>query len=291
MSLDTTWFRCPICMRRLAPIQRLVIGCDTGHRFDVSKHGTVTLLPPKAPRTIGDDSEMLAARASLLDSRLYEPIAHAVVQATGQWRRSEVHTARDPSARPRIADFGSGTGYYTNAVAREHVGSPVLAADRSPIAARMSARAVADATGVILDIWRPLPLNDDVVDIALNVFAPRNPAEYARVMRADGILVVVVPREDHLIELQRAGAMLSISDDKGAKVTAALVEAGFTRETGAAVEYRREIDAAQRELLTDMGPTAHHVRSADERPSGSPARSSVTVSVEVLTFRLDARGD
>ena len=55
------------------------LGCDTGHRFDVARQGIVTLLPPKAPRTVGDDRAMLDARAALLDGGAYAPIASAII--------------------------------------------------------------------------------------------------------------------------------------------------------------------------------------------------------------------
>ena len=61
MSIDTTWLRCPNCLLHLDAVDDRTLGCDTGHRFDISKHGVVTLLPPKAPRTIGDDRAMLDA--------------------------------------------------------------------------------------------------------------------------------------------------------------------------------------------------------------------------------------
>ncbi|MGI9824560.1 methyltransferase domain-containing protein [Agromyces sp. Marseille-Q5079] len=258
-----------------------MIGCENGHRFDVSKYRTVTLLPPKAPRTIGDDREMLAARAALLDSALYGPIASALRDATSAW------SPRGGAALPRIADFGSGTGYYTEVVATAHEGSPVLAADRSPTAVRMSTRAVEGATGVVLDIWRPLPLRDDVVDIALNIFAPRNPAEYARVIRARGILVVVVPRENHLLELQRSGSMLTIPEGKQHQVTSALAAAGFALVGQVPVEYTGDVDTAQRALLTAMGPTAHHLpTTARDEAEQIGEHTTVTVAVDVLTFAL-----
>ncbi|WP_170296945.1 methyltransferase domain-containing protein [Agromyces salentinus] len=224
---------------------------------------------------------MLTARSSLLDSSVYAPISESVVDATFRWQPEPGRQRMSP----RIADFGCGTGYYTAAVARAHPAADVLVTDRSPVAARMAVRAVEGATGVVLDIWRPLPLRDGVVDIALNIFAPRNPSEYARVIREAGILVVVVPRENHLEELQQRGDMLSIPEGKELQVATALGQVGFDALDRTGLEYEALVDAAQRRLLTAMGPTAHHAREGEsDRLDESVGAMSVTVSVEVLTF-------
>ena len=81
MSIDSTWLRCPNCFLDLAEVDGNVFGCAAGHRFDRAKHGYLTLLPPKAPRTVGDDREMLRSRAALLDSGAYAPIAAAITDA------------------------------------------------------------------------------------------------------------------------------------------------------------------------------------------------------------------
>ncbi len=289
MSFDTTWFRCPNCFSPLSATADLVIGCENGHRFDVARQGTVTLLPPRAPRTVGDDHKMLTARAALLDSALYVPIADAIADLA---QRNLASLPAGGPLGPRLVDFGCGTGYYASRVAERVSAAAVLVADRSPVAVRVAVRAVPGATGVVLDIWRPLPLRDDSADLALNVFAPRNPEEYARVVRPGGTLVVVVPRENHLAELRRDGSVLTVPADKERLVTESLGAAGFDLAETAHVEYSASISDDQRAHLVAMGPSAHHVAEAaanDAGPAGEAAthetEQQVTVSVDVLAFR------
>lgn len=279
MSIDSTWFRCPNCFLPLTAISERVLGCDSGHRYDISRQGTVTLLPPRAPQTIGDSREMLEARRDLLESGLYEPIAEAIVAAS-------VDALADV-ASPRVADLGCGTGYYAGRLAQALDSALFLAADRSPTAVRMAARSIPRCTGVVLDLWRPLPLRDAIADLAINVFAPRNPPEFSRVIRPGGILIVVVPTADHLTELRSGGELLDIPAGKDAQVTAQLRSAGFSPLRAVRVVYRAIVDAVQRAELVGMGPSAHHVVVPD--PS-SAARADapverVTVSVDVLAFR------
>lgn len=281
MSIDSTWFRCPNCFLPLAPVTELTLGYDTGHRFDVSRHGTVTLLPPRAPNTVGDTREMLDARARLLGSGLFQPIVDAIAQAA-------VAVSVDDSPA-RIVDLGCGTGYYAARVAEVLPGT-VLAADRSPIAVRLATRSIPRASGVVLDLWKPLPLRDAVADIALNVFAPRNPSEFARILSPQGRLIVVVPTPVHLQELRHAGALLDIPEGKAERVVDQFTAVGLSLHHRTAVEYTRDASAATRAELAGMGPSAHHVASLEStsQMDDRGARSAVTISVDVLVFRPPA---
>ncbi|MBM7504735.1 methyltransferase domain-containing protein [Agromyces aurantiacus] len=275
MSIDSTWLRCPNCFSDLSPVGDRVFGCDHGHRFDRSKYGFLTLLPPKAPRTVGDDRDMLAARAALLGSGAYAPIADEVVRSIASC------VARSDGERLRVADLGCGTGYYAERVAAATGDVDLLLADRSPDAVRAALRALPESTGVVLDIWRPLPLRDAGADVILDIFAPRNPGEFARVLRTHGTLVVVVPRATHLAELRAAGMLLDIPPEKSVTVSEQLAVAGIERRTARSVEYTLSADRATRALLAGMGPSAHHATS----PADDHAEAvEVTVSVDVLTF-------
>ena len=291
MSIDSTWLRCPNCFRPLAEVATRVLGCDSGHRFDLSKHGTITLLPPRAPHTVGDSREMLDARSRLLDSGAYAPIAEAIVDAAEA-------VARSTSNPLRVADLGCGTGYYSTSIAARVPSAIFLLADRSPIAVRLAARALPNASGVVLDLWRPLPIRDDSVDLAIDVFAPRNPPEFARIIRPGGTLVVVVPTDRHLQELRAVGRLLDIPSGKAAQVTEQLAAVGFIPVGRAPVEYVAAFDAAQLHALVAMGPSAHHAAETTTNrsptppsPVGAPdgvgphAAIDVTVSVDVLLFR------
>ena len=136
------------------------------------------------------------------------------------------------------------------------------------------------------DVWGELPLRDGAADLALNVFAPRNGGEIARVLAPDGALIVVTPTPRHLQELAALPGMLRVDERKDERVQAALsssLSLGGTTRAGAAAgavpdDVRR---------LVAMGPSARHV-DPDELERGlaelaEPA--TVTASVTIETFR------
>ncbi|MFF2274134.1 methyltransferase domain-containing protein [Agromyces sp. NPDC058136] len=289
MSIDSTWLRCPNCFHDLSPVDERTLGCDSGHRFDRSKYGYVTLLPPKAPRTIGDDPAMLRARAELLGSGAYSPISDAIIDVV----RGAAATSAAPDDALRIADLGCGTGHYSAELATAFPSGEFLLADRSPDAVRASLRTLPSATGVVLDIWRPLPVRDRSVDVILNVFAPRNLEEFARVLHPDGVIVTVVPTERHLAELRRDGLVLDIPSGKSDRLVDQFAELEFAVRERRVVEYRLDAGEATRLRIAEMGPSAHHRPDDDGAASGTevaPAGSSapdvepVTISVDVLVF-------
>src|SRR5919206_373512 len=94
--------------------------------------------------------------------------------------------------------------------------------DASRYAARRAARAHPRAMAVVADSWARWPVRDAALDRVLVVFAPRNGAETARVLRPGGRLVVVTPAADHLAELVGPLGLLTVDPAKADRLTAAL---------------------------------------------------------------------
>ncbi|MFD1211523.1 methyltransferase domain-containing protein, partial [Arthrobacter sp. GCM10027362] len=167
-------------------------------------------------------------------------------------------------AAPAVLDAGAGTGYYLAHVLQQRPDAAAVALDLSKFALRRAAQAVPGALCLVWDLWRPLPLAAAGVDLVLNVFAPRNAAEYARVLAPDGHLLVVTPAPGHLAQLRGVVPLLEIQEDKAAKLAEALSE-HFDPVSGQEVFAGMELDAGGVEQLVMMGPGAHHTDAAGVR--------------------------
>ena len=228
----------------------------------MNKRGYVTLLG-SGRKLIGDTAEMLDARDAVLEAGTFSPVAGAVANA---------------AHGPRILDAGAGTGHYLRASLATRPDAFGLAMDLSPTAVARAVRSSPRITGLVADTWQPLPVRTGVADTVLNIFAPRNLPEFHRVLRADGILVVVVPRADHLAELRHDARMLDIPGDKAETVVSA-AEPLFALLTDTHVAARLELDPARAAALVGMGPSARHAGTV------SPKVAQTTLSVNVLRFR------
>lgn len=276
MSAETLaeWLSCPVCAQPLAPAGPTVLGCAHGHRYDLNKRGYATLLSPRS-RVVGDSGPMLDARARVLERGTYAPIVDALNAALDMTVRTN-----------RIVDAGAGTGYYLRSLLSTRPTARGLALDLSPAAVARAVRGSDVIDGVVADTWRPLPVRDGIADVILNIFAPRNLPEFHRILAPEGMLIVVVPRQEHLHELREDGRMLDVPADK----VATLVESTasrFTHTASTEVTFEIVYDATLAESLVAMGPSAHHVRDVGSDMTDSAdisAHSTATVAVDVLTF-------
>lgn len=267
---------CPTCGAVLLE-GGAALRCAQGHGFDIARQGYVSLLGGGRRATSADTPEMVAARDEFLNAGHYDPIATAVTAA--------VTAAVSDSART-VVDVAGGTGHYLAAVLDAQPSAVGLAIDLSVPAVKRAARRHDRMAAVVADAWQPLPVRTGSVDAVLSVFGPRNPSEFARVLAPTGALVVVTPTPRHLAEIRGALGMLDIDDDKSARLDAKL--AGFARTETSGLEYPISLDQDDLRREVMMGPSAHHVTSADldARMPALDLPVTTTVSVEISTWRV-----
>lgn len=134
------------------------------------------------------------------------------------------------------------------------------------------------------DIFRPFPLTDGVADVVLDVFAPRNPAEFHRVPRPTGRSIVVRPTGRHPVELRgRLPAMVTIDPAEEQRLDRAL-DPFFEAAVTAQVEHAVTLTRLGAPDLVAMTPSARHVSHADLNDDGFPP-DQVTVSVPATAHR------
>jgi len=268
--------RCPHCGGDLE-LAGGVARCAAGHSFDVARQGYLNLLPGDARTGSADSAAMVRARVEFLARDHYAAIAAAVADAAGD--------GAGEGAR-RAIDLGAGTGYYLGALLDRLPAARGLALDVSKHALRVAARAHPRIGAVGCDAWAGLPVRDDAAEIAINVFAPRDPAELARVLEPGGTLVVVTPNREHLAELVSAVGMLTVQERKRERLAGKL--GGLFEPTGTtAVERDLALDHAALAALVAMGPSARHLGEQEvERKIDALADPlTVTLSVTVATYR------
>lgn len=216
---------------------------------------------------------MVAARARFLRSGCFDRLRGAV---TG------IAAAGAPE-RGTAVDVGCGTGHYLAGLLDRLPGFWGLGLDSSAPALRMAARVHDRAAAASWDVFRPFPLATAAADLILDVFAPRNPAEFRRILRPEGRLVVARPTDRHLAELRRqAPSMVSVDPSKEQRLHKALSPV-FASVATELVEYCVPLSGQQTQDLMDMTPTARHPGRA--APSAGPCGGPITVSVLITEYR------
>lgn len=249
--------------------------CEAGHRYDVARQGYVNLLEGAAPAA-ADTAEMVAARARVQGAGHLDALTDALLAAV----------ATHAPGPGTVVDLGSGPGHHLAAVLAADEGSTGIAIDLSKHAARRAARAHPRIGAVVADVWDRLPVRTGVAAVVLDVFAPRNGPEIHRVLREDGILVVVTPQPDHLAPLPEALGLLTVAADKPARLDRDLARAAVLVDR-AEVHGRRTVDVEEVRDLVVMGPSAHHLEAddLDARLGDLEPRTEVALAVTVSTYR------
>ena len=232
---------CPHCAGELE-LGPSVVRCGRGHSFDVARQGYLNLLRGAQPAN-ADTAAMLAARGRVLSCGVFDPLVKLVAQHTRGARR--------------VLEVGSGTAHYLRHCLADDPPTRGIALDVSSAAAKVAARVDPRIAAVVADVWTALPLLDQAVDAVVCVFAPRNLAEFSRVLSSDGRLLVLTPNPGHLAALREHHGLLGIEPDKQQRLLAAAAEFFDLRGTSrlrVPVEFSAELAAD----VIAMGPNAFH---------------------------------
>ncbi|MDP5225961.1 MULTISPECIES: SAM-dependent methyltransferase [Arthrobacter] len=229
---------------------------------------------------------MATSRSSFLERGHYQSLVTAMAEVL---RRRLPR----PLAESVLLDAGAGTGYYLHALcAALAAGTPApgdgpgaVAFDISKFALRRAARLNPDAAVFVWDVWKPFPLQDASVDALTVVFAPRNPAEFHRVLRADGSVLVVTPQPGHLREIAGPAGLLDIEEGKLDRLDAGM-GSHFTLAERHSVDAGLRLSRDDVAAVTLMGPAGHHqsLEQLRERVAGLPDATPVTASFTLSVF-------
>ena len=138
---------------------------------------------------------MMRSRQRFLNNGYYQVLADGIISAINQTHLNLEQT---------LLDIGCGEGYYLNQLSDAAVNSEInlqlVGLDISKAGVRLAAKRKLSAQ-LIVDSAYKIPLFENSVDTALSVFSPLCPNETARVLKTDGILIMVGPGEEHLTGL------------------------------------------------------------------------------------------
>jgi 23S rRNA (guanine745-N1)-methyltransferase len=163
------------------------------HCFDGGAGGYVSLAP-RHPGG-GDAKEAVRSRTAFLERGYYQPAADALCDTVRELL----------PAGSAILDAGCGEGYYSNRLAGE--GYVVLGVDLSKFAADTAARTARRHAGgrtvfAVASVF-DLPVQEASADGVVSLFAPCAPAEFVRVLKPGGFLVVAGAGAEHLMGLKQ----------------------------------------------------------------------------------------
>ncbi len=168
--------------------------CARGHSFDIARSGYINLLQPQERRSKqpGDMAAAIHARRRLHDRGVTEPLLRGIEEILGA------------SADDVVLDAGCGEGFYLGSLARLG-GLKGHGADISANAIDAAARRYPECEWIVANADRLVPYSSSSFSIVLSITGRMNAAEFRRVLRDDGRLLVAIPSPEDLHELRGAG--------------------------------------------------------------------------------------
>lgn len=192
-------FVCPLCGNDLSHGEKVLL-CPNGHSFDIAASGYVNLLRPgkMRNRNAGDDKGMVGARTRFLSAGYYE-----------KNREHLISLARKYAVSGGVAvDIGCGEGYYTNAVNFALTEMTVVGIDASKYACEAAAKGakrlgLAGKGAYAVASLSEMPFSDGSAELLISLFAPCDYAEFARVLKHGGKVIIGSAGKKHLTELKK----------------------------------------------------------------------------------------
>lgn len=256
---------------------------ESGHSYDVARQGYVTLAGGKGLNHEGDSLEMVKSREAFLSQGYFAPFVERVSAAV----EDVLERTAAGVDEPVVLEVGAGTGYYLAHTLDSIEGSRGIGLDISVPAAKHLAKAHPRVGAVVADVWERIPVRDSAVHAITVVFAPRNPAEFRRVLADDGEVIVLTADQGHLDELREPLGILGVEQGKLERMLEQaeghLVPVGEPELIEFPMQLEREAIAAQ----VGMSPSARHVDPATlkERVAALPERMEVTARAQLVRLR------
>lgn len=264
---SATAFACPICQENLTLLETNFKCCNR-HSFDLAKFGYVNLAP-QIKQSANYDKENFQNRQQILEAGFYQAILDAVSDLLASSKTTTT-----------ILDIGCGEGFYSRKLQESHSEKTFYAFDISKDSVQIAAKSEPNwaVNWFVGDLAR-LPIKDDNMDILLDIFSPANYGEFRRVLSKDGILIKVIPTENHLKEIrQRVQDQLTNKEYSNQDIKEHFQE-HFTILSSQTASLTKTITAEQLQALLSMTPLLFHV---DQSKIDWSKLTEITIEAEIL---------
>ncbi|VRX16066.1 23S_rRNA m1G745 methyltransferase [Streptococcus pneumoniae] len=264
---SATAFACPICQENLTLLETNFKCCNR-HSFDLAKFGYVNLAP-QIKQSANYDKENFQNRQQILEAGFYQAILDAVSDLLASSKTTIT-----------ILDIGCGEGFYSRKLQESHSEKTFYAFDISKDSVQIAAKSEPNwaVNWFVGDLAR-LPIKDANMDILLDIFSPANYGEFRRVLSKDGILIKVIPTENHLKEIrQRVQDQLTNKEYSNQDIKEHFQE-HFTILSSQTASLTKTITAEQLQALLSMTPLLFHV---DQSKIDWSKLTEITIEAEIL---------
>lgn len=256
---------CPFCHNDLILKNHSLI-CSNNHNFDISRKGTTVLY--KTSKLKNDriyTKDLFSNRRNFINLGFYDELHNEITKIINKY---------NPQI---ILDMGSGDGTHDFIISKK------LNTDAIFIGIDLSKEGVDFANDYInynfLNIVGDLnnvPLKNKSIDMILNILSPSNEIEMNRVLKNDGIIIKVTPKQEYLKELRKS---LNLKEYENENVIAQNIDDKYTIIEKKEILKTFTLNKQALNYLVKMTPMMNNIIE-------TPNINSITIALNIYVLRI-----
>lgn len=268
--LSATAFACPICQSALV-LEGTSFKCPQKHSYDLAKFGYVNLAP-QVKQSQDYDKANFQNRQLILQAGFYQ---HILDKLQDLIQSSQAQT---------ILDIGCGEGYYSRCLQENFPNKTFYAFDISKDSIQLAAKSEPawQVNWFVGDLAR-LPLQTDSVELILDIFSPANYAEFSRVLKDSGLIIKVIPTENHLKEIRHLVQEQLQKKDYSNQDILNHFEQHCQIVSSETVSLTKTITDAEKKALLAMTPLLFHI---DQSKIDWSRLTEITIEARVVVGQI-----
>lgn len=184
--------KCPVCHHTMTTISRDNIQCSSRHTFDLARQGYINFMTRFFKGNY--DKRLFTAKRNILShTAIYTPLIDII--------RDWIEDYSSGSSQPlHILDAGAGEGSLLQQITQN---TPAVGwgIDIAKEGIAMASSTYDQQIWFVGDLAYS-PFAEGQLDVILNILSPSNYEEFGRVMKKDGWIIKVIPRDQYLMEMR-----------------------------------------------------------------------------------------
>lgn len=274
-------FKCPICESTMHTVEFKSLICANHHTFDFTKQGSLNLL--KQPVRSNYGKELFEYRRKLIvEDKFFAPLSEKITEVMEKQVMPE-------NEELFLLDTGTGEGSHFNNICTDiqsSVNKSVIGIgiDISKEGIQTAAKHYSNKIWCVADLAN-MPFKDQQFDVILNILSPSNYSEFNRLLKANGLVIKVVPRNGYLQELREAFFDAPEKHLYSNAETVNRFNMNFQIQSSKQVRYTVNLDKASLASLVHMTPLAWSASKEKVRLFLEKESVNVTVDLDILIGR------
>lgn len=259
---------CPIC-RQSIRVDEYSLLCEEGHRFNVSKKGSVHLMKQQANEDY--DRQLFIHRHHVMSSSLFQPVLDEIAR----------HIVQLPNKL--IVDIGCGEGSHLAYLQKVLSLPSAVGVDIAKEGIHQACVHYGHTAFWCLADLTNLPFADQSCATLLNILTPSHYEEFERILAPRGVLIKVIPGAYYLKELRER--LYRSQPDKLHYSNEAIKEKCLRHYPSATIQrihYTAAISKDMYDSLLEMTPLYWGASEQDKEYAHTHPAEAMTIDMELI---------